>query len=91
VFVDYFNKKENERPDFYILSPSEWQVCVKKKIRDRKKKGLSPVVLGEYNEPIFPKEITKSGKPRVGMTVPIYFIEAHKDSWSKISDGVKNA
>lgn len=84
VFVDFNNTTDTERPDFYVLSPSDWRKCMHRKRRERAKKGLTPIEISTNNAPIFPKEIQKNGKPRVGMTVPLAYIEKEKDQWEKL-------
>ena len=91
VFVDYYNKTDMERPDFYVLTPSDWRKCILRKNRERMKKGLSPVEVTATNSPLFPKEIQKNGRPREGMTVPLSYVEKEKDEWWKIIECVKGA
>ena len=91
VFVDFYNKSDTERPDFYVLTSSDWRNCILRKSRDRARKGLSPVEVTDVNSPIFPKEIQKNGTAREGMAVPLSYVEKEQDEWWKIIDCVKGA
>ena len=51
VFVDFENKKENERPDFYILTVKDWGKLLGS---EEKKQGprpdIKPEMIKEYKE-----------------------------------------
>jgi spore coat polysaccharide biosynthesis protein SpsF (cytidylyltransferase family) len=51
VFVDFENKKENERPDLYILTAKDWERLLK---IEKKKQGdqpdIKPEMIKEYKE-----------------------------------------
>ena len=89
VFVDYYNKSDVERPDFYVLSPTDWRRCMQRKKRERKDKGQTPIDITVDNVPIFPDEIQKNGKFRQGMTVPLSYVVGKKDRWEIILQCVR--
>ena len=91
VFVDYYNRSESERPDFYVLTPRDWRKCMLRKNRERTKKRLTRLRISDTNSPIFPEEIQRNGKPREGMTVPLSYVEKERDQWEKIIQCVRVA
>ncbi len=80
VFVDYQNKRVDERPDFYVLTPRDWENFVKsgwvsEKISEGKYK------LDNENCPV---HINKEGEPTKGVGVEPEDISEHKEKWGKI-------
>ena len=73
VFVDFENKKENERPDFYILNARDWQDFLKKYV---------------INDPKF-NRLIEGYIPRwkdgyIGAIVKPGQISQHKEKWEKL-------
>jgi len=52
VFVDFENKKENERPDFYILTAKDWERLLKieKKKQGHDRPDIKPEMIKECKE-----------------------------------------
>jgi hypothetical protein len=86
VFVDFYNKKDEERPDFYILSVTDWVNLVKKIYHDDLLNGN--MIINTENVPIFPKQIIKlTGKPYRGINISNKNdIQEYKENWIKITD-----
>jgi len=84
VLVDYQNKEETERPDFYILTADDWKKLIEEVHSDKIKTG--EVIIDDKNVLIWPKQITKSGKPYRGHTTSLKQVEKHRDTWDKIAD-----
>lgn len=79
VLVDYENKKLEQRPDFYVLTPSDWEDFVKsgwvsEYIDDGK------IELDVENCPIW----IKWKQPFKGVWVGPQNIGSHKEQWGKI-------
>ena len=83
VFVDFDNKIH--RPDFYILSEEDWLAVVNIRVKERrKKKPNKKFYLNDDNEPIWPDQIKKNGKPYIGITLTPKLVEDYKEAWGKI-------
>jgi len=82
VFVDYFNKKEDEPPDFYIVSKGDWKKLIEDLYGEGIKKGF--IKLDEDGTPTWPAQKTKSGKPYSGAEFTIKDLANHKNKWEKI-------
>ena len=82
VFVDFQNKKENERPDFYILTVEDWEKLLKKELKLTGKVKRGEVTLDERNMPTW-----KDGYQ--GMGIIPKMIEEHKEQWDKIKKMVE--
>jgi hypothetical protein len=75
VFVDFENKKDNERPDFYVLTVKDWEGLLEKELTDNVKKG--EVTINEKNIPIRTDGYQGTGiKPEM--------LKEHKEKWNKI-------
>jgi len=74
IFVDYKNKELEQRPDFYILTSSDWESYVKWWFSDEISEGK--VVLDNQNCPI--------GERYKGSNVSPRNITQHKECWDKI-------
>ena len=79
VFVDYQKKMLDERPDFYILTPDDWEKLVKNELKAKLSDG--EVELDGENCPIYVNRPEKSSK---GMDVLTSQIIKHKERWRKI-------
>ncbi len=81
VLVDFENKGENQRPDFYILTVEDWRALLFNRLRDKIESG--EVVIDETNTPIW----TKQNNVR-GMGVLPEWITDHRERWNRITDRV---
>ena len=81
VFVDYENKGINERPDFYILTSSDWENFIKSWESDAISAGKC--YLDEENCPVWPSKMSEK-KPYEGENVPAGAIAQHKECWDKM-------
>lgn len=87
VFVDFHKKRDNERPDFYILALEDWRNFLYTTHKDKIEKG--EVHINTENVPVWPKQIVRStGKPYEGTDVKVEEIESHKEKWEKIITAV---
>lgn len=83
VFVDFQNKKDNERPDFYVLTGSDWRDLVPslKDIRDNKNyMGFDPK---DGRTPIW-----ADGKRGIGIRNAE--IEEYRERWDKLNVVLRN-
>ena len=70
VFVDYAKSSPSERPDFYILSSSDWRALVEKKVAAIKDKNPHKrITIDEQNVAVFEDEIGKHGHPYRGIGI----------------------
>lgn len=77
IFVDFENKKENERPDFYILTVYDWKKLVEKEFENFISNG--EIVIDKNNVPIWQDE-----KKRQGVKIRAEMLGEHKERWNKI-------
>jgi len=87
VFVDFENKKEDERPDFYVLTVKDWKSLVNRELDSRISAG--EVKVNEKNIPIWVKKVGKDRKPYEGMGVRPEQIKEYKERWDKITKMVR--
>ena len=85
VFVDFKDKEEFERPDFYILDPKEWRNLLLSKQR-RYNNTHERRMRIKKNCPIYESE---SVITFVGTTVRIDNVLRHKDAWQTIENILK--
>jgi hypothetical protein len=78
VFVDYMNKSEGERPDFFVLTVEDWKELVANVV-----KRSSGVSVNEFNVPIWTTQLA-NGRPYQGTGVTVPVIEKHREAWDKI-------
>ena len=83
VFVDFENKKDIERPDFYILTIEDWKDLVKKELELTGKIKNGEVSIDEKYMPTW-----KDGYQ--GMGIKPKMIEEYKERWDKIENIVKD-
>ncbi len=81
VFVEYQKKTLDERPDFYILTPDDWEKLVKKELNAKISNG--EVELDGENCPIYIKR-NKVKKGYKGMDILPRQIIEHKERWGKV-------
>jgi hypothetical protein len=81
VFVDFADRGDDARPDFYVLTPEEWREVAEKVTAERKSKypGCTAHV-DSRNRPVLPEQ------DRTGCTVVLSHIQSHRDKWLKIMD-----
>ena len=78
IFVDFRNKKEDERPDFYILTVKDWETLLKRELESTGYVKNGEVGINEKNIPIW-----KDGYQ--GMGTKPEMIKEHKEKWNKIT------
>ncbi len=83
VLVDFEDKGDMQRPDFYILTEGDWLDYVKTEIKRLAEKGKR-IELDHKNVPVFIDEKNKQGNPYRGMGVDPSKISFHKERWDKI-------
>ena len=81
VFADFENKKENERPDYYILTVDDWRALLEKELISTGKVERGDVSIDEKNMPTW-----KDGYQ--GMGIKPHMIEEYQERWDRIADMV---
>lgn len=84
VLVDYEKKELVERPDFYVLTPSDWKAFINVQLVKPGKVKDGKVSLNEDLVPTF-----KDGW--VGMSVRPEQVRKYRERWEKIIKAVKRA
>jgi len=79
IFADFEKKKENERPDFYILTVEDWRRLLEKELRQTGKVGRGEVTIDEKNMPTW-----KDGYQ--GMGIIPKMIQEYQEQWDKIAN-----
>ena len=83
MFVDFCNKSETERPDFYILTAEEWHDVVIKVMSQYKEKHpdrRAEIVDGVL---VLLDEVNRDGKPYRGCGIGIEHVRQHQEKWEK--------
>jgi len=80
VFVDFKDKKLNDRPDYYVLAVEDWKKVVKKVKRRIGKGGKIDKTNTLYFDP---RE--KYPKGWKGCAIPVKDVQQYKDCWPKVS------
>ena len=80
VFVDFHNKKETERPDFYILMEQDWKRFVKNTIKPMMWPG----------DQIIEGYIPKWKDGYIGTGIKPHMIREHLEKWDKIKRKLKS-
>ena len=78
ILVDYQNKADAERPDFYVLTPTDWVAVVTTALIKTGKVAKGDVKLDEEYVPTW-----KDGF--VGMSLRPDNVAAYKEAWEKIA------
>ena len=78
VFVDFENKKENVRPDFYILTVEDWGRLLEKELKLTGRLERGEVAIDEKNIPSWNK-----GRYQ-GMGIKPEMVKEYKEQWGKI-------
>jgi len=78
VLVDYHNKQNTERPDFYILLPTDWEQLLDKELRNTGKVERGDVTINEQGVPIWSDGYK-------GMGIHIDQVEPFREAWDKLS------
>lgn len=79
VFVDFENKMENERVDFYILTVEDWAELIKIELELTGKVSRGEVRINDKNMPTW-----KDGYK--GMGIIPRMIQKYKERWEKIKE-----
>lgn len=87
VLVDFSNRNEYERPDFYVMNSEDWLEVVNKEIRRIKDKnpGIN-IEIDSENVPVWVDQVNKYGKPYRGMGISPKMTQEYKEAWYKIQD-----
>ncbi len=80
VLVDLAGKSEDERPDFFVLTTSDWRRFVERRVRELPEKKI---VLDDDQCPVWTTQV-KNGKPYRGIGVRLSDVEVHREAWWKI-------
>jgi len=86
--VDFARKREDERPDFYILTSVDWMNLVNAELGSHISAGK--VVIDNENVPVWVTQLNRYGQPYKGMGVQVSQVSAHKECWEKIKTMVSN-
>jgi len=81
VLVDFYQKSDMERPDFYILTVEDWVELAHKIIAAHPDKHI---VLDDYNVPIWTEQTNARGKPYKGTGIEPEQVEQHRECWNKV-------
>lgn len=87
VFVD-FKDKEDERPDFYVLTVQDWWNVVNEACKDKlalDDNAKDKIAIDDENVPVWKNQLLKSGQPYKGMGLSVGQVVAYKECWDKIS------
>jgi hypothetical protein len=85
VFVDFADRDDSVRPDFFVLSADDWAAVAQGHIATYLKKNPKRTAyVDENNCPVFPGQINSSGKPYRGCSVGVIDVEQHREAWSKV-------
>jgi len=86
VFVDFENKPDTARPDFYILNVHEWQAFVKAEAKryEHKHPGRR-VQITKDNVAICLDEVNRYNQPYTGSSVRPEKIKEYQEDWQKLA------
>jgi hypothetical protein len=79
IFVDFEKKRENERPDFYILTVEDWKNLLKNELIMTGKVESGEIKIDEDNMPIWRDRYQ-------GMGIKPAMIKEYKERWDKIKE-----
>ena len=91
VFVDFANKTECQRPDFYVLSSSDWGEFVRRKIKEIQVRFPKAEMKLEKNVVMWLGEKGKGGKPYAGVGVKPGDLTEYKENWNVIKGALKSS
>jgi hypothetical protein len=90
IFVDFQSKRTGDRPDFYILSSTDWRRVLERRVRKlRRTKPATKVRMTRDNVAVFPQQITKSGISYRGIGIHATELTEFHECWSKITRSVE--
>jgi hypothetical protein len=85
VFVDFAGVRDTDRPNFFVLSPDDWCAIGTHVVAEYLKKHPDRTAhLDQDNCPVFPEELTSTGKSYRGCSIRVRDIEQHREAWEKI-------
>ncbi|MFH0911587.1 MAG: hypothetical protein V1918_08815 [Planctomycetota bacterium] len=85
VLVDFGNKSDNDRPDFYVLTSDDWRTFSGAHIKEYESKHPdSRVELTDDNVSIFRDQINRHGETYQGCCPQAKEIQEHREAWRKI-------
>jgi|SRR5215510_13583072 len=87
ILVDFCQKSDSERPDFYVLTDSDWRKVVEDRINPLRKKGKQ-IELDDQNIAINWSDLNDHWKPYKGIDVRPSAIQKHFEKWEKVPDAL---
>lgn len=85
IFVDFAGKAVDARPDFYVLTSSDWRRVIEMRISELRASNPRKLIeVDPDNVPIFVDEIGKSGKPHKGIAVRVNYLVPYREKWDKV-------
>ena len=88
VFVDFQGKDAADRPDFFVLSSTDWRKVLERRVRKARRAGKK-VRLTADNVAVFTDQITRGGTPYRGMSISRSEVTDYCEKWSKIMRSIR--
>ncbi len=86
VLVDFQGKSNAQRPDFYILTFSDWKELVDFLVLEAKRKDPNQVIeIDEDYAPVWINQVNSKGQPYRGIGFGSNQVEKFKEQWQKIT------
>ncbi len=86
VLVDFQGKSDTQRPDFYILTFSDWKALMALCIAEVKRKAPNQVIeIDTDYVPVWLLKVNSRGQPYRGMGLSSNQVERFKEQWDKIT------
>ena len=85
VLVDFCEKDDLERPNFYLLTDSEWRQVVEYRVEELRRKGQR-IEIDEHNVSINWSALNNRGQPYKGIDVRPSAVRKHLEKWEKIAN-----
>lgn len=82
IFVDFQNKRDDERPDFYILDGKDWQQFLRQYVIPHGSVRIDGGYVPVWGPPRY--------KPYEGVGVKPHLIEFCKEKWEKLEKKLRN-
>lgn len=90
MLVDFAERKDCERPDFYVLTAKDWRKLEKAEVEKLRAKGKN-MVFNEQNVAVNRTEIVKkTRKPFEHLGITRELVKKHKETWDKISSYISH-
>ena len=92
VFVDFAGRLVSVRPDFYVLSASEWRTVVEnERVRYLDKHPDRRAEITIENVLVLPDELNGQGRAYEGVGVHAADVSTHRDAWHKIEHALEGS